>query len=189
MRHLKVLLVLSPQKGYDCIVRPGVGSLASSHGSCLQSAERSRVEVMNMVLCRPFSIFVCTSLLLASFCSSLPANDEERRIEWQPIDREELALKDNPAVPGASAMILYREVLEDDSRSYEIHHDRIKIFTDDGKKYADVEITFLAGRNEVVEIQGRTIRPDGSVVDFQGQVLEKTVVRARKPASTNVTEE
>jgi hypothetical protein len=28
--------------------------------------------------------------------------------DWQPINRADLALKDNPAQPGADAMILYR---------------------------------------------------------------------------------
>ena len=35
---------------------------------------------------------------------------------WQPIPKDDLALKDNPANPGSSAMILERQVYTDDEK-------------------------------------------------------------------------
>lgn len=55
----------------------------------------------------------------------LPGGDD-----WQPISREDLAMKDNPASPGAHAMILYREDTINDQASYVLEYKRVKIFTE-----------------------------------------------------------
>ena len=116
-------------------------------------------------------------LLLFAGARSLPATEG-----WLPISPEDLALKDNPKQPGADAMILYRESVIDarkantDGDTVEDYY-RIKIFTQEGTKHAHVEIAFGKGWEDVNYIAGRTIRPDGSVVKFDGQVLETTAVR------------
>jgi hypothetical protein len=86
-----------------------------------------------------------------------------------------------PLAPGAPAIILYRQVDRDDNghTSHEDNFERIKIFTEEGRKYADVEIPFIKGGNDVVHLRARTIRSDGSVADFDGKVFEKTIVKAR----------
>ena len=57
---------------------------------------------------------------------------------------------------------------------------RIKVLNDDGKKYADIEIPYVPGVFQIEGIQARAIRPDGTAVNFQGQVFDRTAVRARK---------
>ena len=87
-----------------------------------------------------------------------------------------------PKAPGAPAIILFREVDRDDSRSGTIHEDnyyRIKIFTEEGRKYADIEIPFVKGIDDVIHIRARTIKPDGTIVLFDGNVFEKSLVKAR----------
>src|SRR5207248_9259435 len=56
---------------------------------------------------------------------------------------EELAIKDNPANPGSHAMILEWRDSEDDNTGYKDVYLRIKIFTEEGKKYGDIEIPYL----------------------------------------------
>jgi hypothetical protein len=93
-----------------------------------------------------------------------------------PISPEDLSLKDNPAEPGAPAMILYREEIinnKDFHDFYSEHFYRIKIFTDAGKKYADIEIPSTKYFREVRDIHGKTIHPDGKVIEFDGKVLDK----------------
>jgi hypothetical protein len=97
--------------------------------------------------------------------------------DWPPISPQELALKDNPSSLGSQAMILYREQVCDGTNSSENHYYRVKIFTDEGKKYADVEVPFLKGLDNVQGIRARTIHPDGQVVEFDGQVYEKLIVK------------
>lgn len=118
---------------------------------------------------------VAAALLVAG--AALPARSGEN---WPPILPEELALKDDPLNPGAHAMILYREMHTDDVKRFQTHYYRIKIFTEEGKKYADIEIPYLAKQAKVEDIQARTVRPNGTAVGFNGQVFDKVVVKARK---------
>jgi hypothetical protein len=100
---------------------------------------------------------------------------------FQPISPEELKMTSEPLAPGAPAIILQRRVDRDDNgrTSHENNYLRIKILTEEGRKYADVEIPFLKDAAQVVGIRARTIRPDGSVADFNGKVYEKQLVKAR----------
>ncbi len=102
--------------------------------------------------------------------------------EWPPIPPEDLAMKDNPENPGAHAMILNQEQVINEvnpNAVVETNYVRIKIFTEQGKKFADIEIPFLKNEGQVREIRARTIHPDGKVIPFDGQVFEKTVVKYR----------
>lgn len=87
-----------------------------------------------------------------------------------------------PLAPGASAIVLYRQVDRDDrgQTAHENDFMRIKILTEEGRKYADIEIPFnKGGGNNVGNIHGRTIRPDGTAVEYEGKVFEKAIVKAK----------
>jgi hypothetical protein len=116
--------------------------------------------------------FACLFLALL-LPRPLPGGDD-----WQPISPEELAMKDNPASPGAHAMILYRESFSNGEQSYRMEYRRIKIFTQEGKDYADVEIPFIPGISDVKDLRARTIEPDGRIIDFNGKTFDKLVVKA-----------
>lgn len=99
---------------------------------------------------------------------------------WLPISSADLALKDNPAHPGDSAMILYQEILTDNTKSTETHYTRIKILKEDGKKYADIEIPYFEKRMQVDNIRARTVAPDGQATEFAGTIFEKVLVKTRR---------
>jgi len=97
------------------------------------------------------------------------------------IAPEELKMTSEPLAPGAPAIILYRQVDRDDRGAY-AHQDeyiRIKILTEEGRKYADIEIPYFKENQNVINVRGRTIRPDGSIAEFNGQVFEKNLVKGR----------
>jgi transglutaminase-like putative cysteine protease len=116
---------------------------------------------------------------LVQLAGSIPA---PATVGWLPISPEDLALKDNPKQPGADAMVLYRESLDDarksgtDGDSIE-EYIRIKIFTQAGTRYGHVEVSFDKSFEGISYVAGRTIRPDGTVENFDGKVLEATVVK------------
>ena len=58
---------------------------------------------------------------------------------------------------------------------YEDNYVRIKILTEAGRKYADIEIPFSTQFEEIKIIRARTIRPDGSITNFDGNVMDKTI--------------
>src|SRR5271154_5739274 len=97
--------------------------------------------------------------------------------DWLPISPADLALKDNPASPGAHAMILYRESDMDSKEACVREYSRVKIFTQEGTKEANIEIPFLKGQTDIKDIRGRTIQPDGTIINFDGKIFEKTIVK------------
>jgi Domain of Unknown Function with PDB structure (DUF3857)/Transglutaminase-like superfamily len=97
--------------------------------------------------------------------------------DWLPIDPAELKMTSEPKAPAASAIYLYRQIDNDDDGPDETVYVRIKILTEEGRKYADVEIPFEKSTDDIGGIQARTIRADGSIVKFEGTTYEKPIVQ------------
>jgi hypothetical protein len=128
---------------------------------------------------RRLAVFTAVILLGAAVYRVRPGNAAD---EWLPISPEELKMTGVPEAPGAPAVILYRQVDRDDSNIHTPHESnyiRIKIFTEEGRKYADAEIPFVKDSYNIVNIRARTIHPDGSIVNFDGKVYEKELVKGR----------
>jgi Domain of Unknown Function with PDB structure (DUF3857) len=102
-------------------------------------------------------------------------------IGFQPVSPDELKITSEPLAPGAPAIILYRQVDRDDNghTSHEDDYLRIKILTEQGRKNADVVIPFFKKTQNVVNVRARTIRPDGSIAEFDGKLYEKELVKGR----------
>jgi hypothetical protein len=102
-------------------------------------------------------------------------------IGFQPVSPDELKMTSEPLAPGAPAIILYRQVDRNDNihTPHEDNYIRIKILTEEGRKHADVEIPFWKESEDVVSVKARTIRPDGSIADFDGKVFEKYLVKGK----------
>lgn len=127
------------------------------------------------------SIYVCALAAFLAIGLPTPAHSQQSSPNgWPAISLEELAMKDDPTNPGASAILLYREQYTDDVKQSETNYSRIKVLTDEGKKYADVQIPYLEKTLRVEDIKARTVRPDGKAVDFNGQIFEKLVAKAKR---------
>src|SRR5271166_4640923 len=102
-------------------------------------------------------------------------------IGFQPVSPDELKMTNEPAAPGAPAIILFRQVDRDDNSSsrHEDQYIRIKVLTEAGRKYADVEIPFEKDIEGVSSVGARSIAPDGTISEFQGKIFEKTIVKAK----------
>jgi hypothetical protein len=97
---------------------------------------------------------------------------------WLPITPEEMQMKEVPADPGASAVLLYYAHYIDDNVESEFIYKRIKILKEDGKKYANVEIE-VGPFSSLHDLKARTIRTDGSIVEFTGKPFDKVLFRGR----------
>jgi hypothetical protein len=103
--------------------------------------------------------------------------------------KDELAMTSLPGYPGVAAVVLNREFITKDDLHSASHYDRIKILTEDGKKYANVELPYvtttdsydIGGANDktIDTIQGRTIHPDGTVIPFTGKPYLKVIEKSR----------
>ena len=84
------------------------------------------------------------SFLVACLLSIVPEQLGQVPDTWQPVPNDDLALKDDPANPGSSAMILERQIYTDDEKRIQTEWVRIKVLTEEGRAYADIEIPYLA---------------------------------------------
>jgi Domain of Unknown Function with PDB structure (DUF3857) len=120
-------------------------------------------------------LFVC--ICCAYFLAHAPM--QVRADEWQPISPAELQMTSVPEAPGAPAVYLYRQVDRDDVANHQYNYSRIKILTEEGRKYANLEIPFFNKNEDVHSIKARTIRPDGTIANFEGKPIDKMIVKAK----------
>jgi hypothetical protein len=97
--------------------------------------------------------------------------------KWTTPTPEELSMTSLPQVPGAPAVLLFREMISDDNLSVHSTYIRLKVLTEEGKRYADVELPYSA-QTSMTDISGRTIQPDGTVVPFTGKPYTKQIVKS-----------
>ena len=119
--------------------------------------------------------------LVILFLSTLLPSRARAGDEWLPIDPAELKMTSEPLALGAPAIYLYRQVDRNDklTASSEYNYLRIKILTEEGRKYANIEIPFEKEYFKVSGIRARTIHPDGTIVNFDGKVYENTIEKAK----------
>jgi hypothetical protein len=103
---------------------------------------------------------------------------EASAMDWLPISRDELTMTAEPKAPAAPAIFLYRQVDRHDDGPDESDYLRIKILTEEGRKYADVEIPYEKGSERVDYIVARTIHSDGTIINFDGTVYDKPMVQS-----------
>ena len=77
-------------------------------------------------------------------------------------------------------MILYYAVDTDNRNGTETESFRIKVFQDEGRKYANIEIPYYDKETHVEEIRARTIGLDGKIAEFTEQAYDREIVKAKK---------
>jgi hypothetical protein len=115
-------------------------------------------------------LLLCTLALLFS-ARSFAYSD------WLPVTQEELKMTSIPQQPGAPAVMLYYEEIDDDLTHSQQAYVRIKILTEAGKKYGDVEIPYDGKYLEINSLRGRTIHPDGTISNFEGKPFDRVLVK------------
>jgi hypothetical protein len=101
--------------------------------------------------------------------------------QWTTPTAEELSMTSQPEVPGAAAVYLYREEKTDDDLHMFSVYVRLKVLTERGKEYANVELPYAAGEGgvSVTDIAGRTIHPDGTIIPFTGKPYDKLIEKTK----------
>ncbi len=117
--------------------------------------------------------------LLFLLLSTLTFLTASRAEDWPAIAPEELSMTSVPEQPGAAAIVLLREEVWNDPQNNRSVYMRIKVLSETGRKYADVEIPYSRRHFTISEVGGRTIHRDGSIVPFIGKPFDKVIVRRR----------
>jgi hypothetical protein len=97
--------------------------------------------------------------------------------DWTVPTPAELSMTADPAAPGAPAVYLYREETTDDKLHMHSLYVRIKVLTEKGKSYGDVEIPAYGRSFSITDVEARTIHPDGTVLPLTGKPIEKMLLR------------
>jgi hypothetical protein len=123
-------------------------------------------------------------LLPLFFCLLLSVAAVAQKEDWLPVTPQDLQYKEVPGYKGASAVRLYyAQYINDNTASCFFYH-RIKILNEKalagGNSYADIEIPVLTLGDfveDITDLKARTIKPDGSIVEFNGKVFDKVVFK------------
>ncbi|MGH9591119.1 MAG: transglutaminase, partial [Terracidiphilus sp.] len=83
--------------------------------------------------------------------------------QFQEPTQDELKMTADPAAPGAAAVYLYYEEIDNDPLHYKSIYARIKVLTSKGKDLATVDIPYERSQFKITNVEGRTIHPDGTV--------------------------
>lgn len=121
------------------------------------------------------SAFKALSLFVILFLGGMVSR--AAAAEWPAITADEKSMTSVPQQADAPAVILYREENTDDTKNFHTVYVRLKILTEAGRKYADVEIP--VGRNPftISQVSGRTVHADGSVIPLEDQPVDKIALR------------
>jgi hypothetical protein len=114
--------------------------------------------------------------------ASIPCSAQKSQ-EWLPITSQDLKVNSVPGDPGAAALQLYYADYRDDIRRDQFIYHRIKILSEEGKIYGNVEIP-VPPDYSMSSIQARTIHPDGSITEFKDKPFEKVISRDRESKFT-----
>src|SRR5581483_2045576 len=98
--------------------------------------------------------------------------------DWPPVSPDDLKMTDLKEQPGAPAVVLDREEIDDDMNNVHSVYERIKILTDAGREYAKVEIPYSRRGFSIAAISGQTVHADGTVIPFTGKPLDKAVEKS-----------
>ncbi len=123
---------------------------------------------------------LCASLFTLLLIVAAPL---ARADQWTTPTAEELSMTSQPEAPGAAAVYLYREETTEDSNHMFSIYVRLKVLTDKGKDYSNVELEYVSVRDgggyTINSIEGRTIHPDGTIVPFSGKPYEKLIEKTK----------
>src|ERR1044071_6039418 len=137
---------------------------------------------------RPGASGALALLLALLFFAAAPAHARGDK-DWKPVDPAEIALKQPLVEKDADAEVLLWEVKVADEaeggdpRTVLKHYVRIKIYNERGRESQSQVYIFaakLGGREiKISDIAGRTIKPDGSVVELKKEDIYERMAERR----------
>ena len=116
------------------------------------------------------------SALLPAFGLMLVPAFEARAQAWVPPTPQELQMRAPADDPGANAVYLSYDEVDDDQHNDHNISVRLKILTQAGiEHFADVASGFNGRQFNIENVQGRTIHADGTVIPFTGKPFVKAI--------------
>ena len=91
---------------------------------------------------------------------------------------QELQMKADPKAPDENAVYLYCEDVTDQPKGTRTFYERIKVLTEKGKGMATLRYSYVPGWYKV-DVEGRTIHPDGTIVPLTEKPADLVDVKTK----------
>jgi hypothetical protein len=98
--------------------------------------------------------------------------------QFQPPNPDELKMTSDPKAPGADAVYLEMNEIDNNALAFRTHYARIKVLTEKGKELATVTASFLQGDTGIREIHARTIHADGTIIPLNVKPEDLLIVKS-----------
>jgi hypothetical protein len=126
-------------------------------------------------------VSVANALVLIAIASS-----SLLRAQFQQPTADELKMTTDPKAPGAAAVYLNIEEIDNDPLHYQSYYFRIKVLTEKGKELATVDVPpYLRGKSKITDIKARTIHADGTIIPLVGKPEDLLIFKASKSGETS----
>jgi hypothetical protein len=124
---------------------------------------------MDIIFRKFFLVAIAFTAVALFLPAAMPAQNSGL---WTAIDPNDPKLDDNPKMPGGPAMVLdYWQI--NNLHCDETIRIRIKVFREQGTKYANVEIPYFAKSMQVEDIHARTVTPQANPAITMARYLKK----------------
>ena len=122
-------------------------------------------------------------LLLAGTISA--RKKDKNNFIWDDIPEDIWNIKEDSSRNIYDAVMVFEKVSADDNKlndwkCYRVIYRRIRILSSDGREWGDVEAPYLSSKQKLLDIQGRTILPDGTIIKLgSSNIFKKTAVKSK----------
>jgi transglutaminase-like putative cysteine protease len=119
--------------------------------------------------------------VLIALCCLVQLDAAGGRIGWKPIKPEDFKITPSDiGDPDADAAVLFREgdLNDDDSDGTSLKvYVRIRIFTEQGRRYADVQLPYRADLGKITDVHARTVNQGGKEIEVESRdIFDKLIV-------------
>ena len=127
------------------------------------------------------AIFISVLFFLSSNALS---KDKKGDFEWDEITDSDWNISQDSSAGIFEAAMIFEKIESDDTKlgaekSYYVIYRRIRILNDVGRKHGDVEVPFLSISQKIEKIEGRTVLPDGNIIDLDEEhIFHKEVLKS-----------
>lgn len=139
------------------------------------------------------SLVVSSLLLAALFLPSTLQAKKQKPFEWDAVSDSDWEIIKDTAKNYTDAVMIFERIIEndkqyEDDKCYRTIYRRIRILSDDGRDWADVEVPFLDKKQKILDIQGRTVLRDGTVsLLAKEHIFEKQTIKTKKQKRKQTT--
>src|SRR6185369_4690131 len=104
------------------------------------------------------------------------------KFKWEPLTKADWDIRRDSAKGYVNAAILFEKIIANDEdlnieeTTMDVYQ-RIRVFSEAGRGYADLELSYIENLQEFKDLEARCVRPDGTVWTLaKDQIHESDII-------------